>query len=91
MGSGTPGRSPAAPRHPRPPRWAGTLLLLHDGALSRLARAATTPGLPGDDPLAPARGSPRSGSGRAGRARAGPDRAAGAGQGALGIMIHRAM
>lgn len=34
---------------------AATLLLLYDGALSRFARAATTPGLPGDDPLPRAR------------------------------------
>ncbi|SDF00319.1 transcriptional regulator, TetR family [Blastococcus aurantiacus] len=34
---------------------AATLLLLYDGALSRYARGATTPGLPGGDPLARAR------------------------------------
>jgi AcrR family transcriptional regulator len=34
---------------------AATLLLLYDGALNRFARAATTPGLPGDDPLVRAR------------------------------------
>lgn len=34
---------------------AATLLLLYDGALSRFARTATTPGLPRDDPLARAR------------------------------------
>ncbi|TKJ22204.1 TetR family transcriptional regulator [Blastococcus sp. CCUG 61487] len=34
---------------------AAALLLLYDGALSRSARAATTPGLPDDDPLARAR------------------------------------
>jgi AcrR family transcriptional regulator len=34
---------------------AATLLLLYDGALSRFARAATTPELPSDDPLARAR------------------------------------
>ncbi|MGY2130254.1 TetR/AcrR family transcriptional regulator [Blastococcus sp. SYSU DS0617] len=34
---------------------AATLLLLYDGALNRFARAATTPGLPADDPLARAR------------------------------------
>ena len=34
---------------------AATLLLLYDGALSRFARAATTPELPGDDPLVRAR------------------------------------
>jgi AcrR family transcriptional regulator len=34
---------------------AATLLLLYDGALSRYARGATTPGLPGGDPLARSR------------------------------------
>lgn len=34
---------------------AATLLLLYDGALNRFARAATTPGLPSDDPLIRAR------------------------------------
>ena len=34
---------------------AATLLLFYDGALNRLARAATTPDLPGDDPVARAR------------------------------------
>lgn len=34
---------------------AATLLLLYDGVLSRYARAATTPGLPTDDPLGRAR------------------------------------
>jgi AcrR family transcriptional regulator len=34
---------------------AATLLLLYDGALNRLARAATTPGLPADDAVARAR------------------------------------
>ncbi|NEK58736.1 TetR/AcrR family transcriptional regulator [Geodermatophilus sabuli] len=34
---------------------AATLLLLYDGALGRFARAATTPGLPADDPLVRAR------------------------------------
>ncbi|RZU32097.1 TetR/AcrR family transcriptional regulator [Blastococcus saxobsidens] len=38
-----------------PEEAAATLLLLYDGALNRFARAATTPGLPGDDPLARAR------------------------------------
>jgi AcrR family transcriptional regulator len=40
---------------PDPVDAAATLLLLYDGALNRFARAATTPGLPGDDPLARAR------------------------------------
>ena len=34
---------------------AATLLLFYDGALNRFARAATTPGLPSDDPLVRAR------------------------------------
>ena len=34
---------------------AATLLLFYDGALNRFARAATTPGLPSDDPLVLAR------------------------------------
>lgn len=34
---------------------ADTLLVLYDGALNRLARTATTPDLPADDPLARAR------------------------------------
>jgi AcrR family transcriptional regulator len=34
---------------------AATLLLFYDGALNRFARAATTPGLPSDDPLMRAR------------------------------------
>jgi AcrR family transcriptional regulator len=34
---------------------AATLLLFYDGALNRFARAATTPGLPGDDALIRAR------------------------------------
>ena len=38
-----------------PEEAAATLLLLYDGALNRFARAATTPGLPGDDPLVRAR------------------------------------
>jgi AcrR family transcriptional regulator len=38
-----------------PDEAAATLLLLYDGALNRFARAATTPDLPGDDPLARAR------------------------------------
>ena len=38
-----------------PDEAAATLLLLYDGALNRFARAATTPGLPGDDPLVRAR------------------------------------
>lgn len=37
---------------PDPDDAADTLLLFYDGALNRFARAATTPGLPGDDPLA---------------------------------------
>ncbi|WP_369138985.1 TetR/AcrR family transcriptional regulator [Modestobacter versicolor] len=40
---------------PDPDDAAATLLLLYDGALSRLARAATTPALPGDDPVTRAR------------------------------------
>ena len=38
-----------------PAEVAATLLLFYDGALSRFARAATTPGLPDDDPVARAR------------------------------------
>lgn len=38
-----------------PDELAATLLLLYDGALSRYARGATTPGLPGGDPLVRAR------------------------------------
>jgi AcrR family transcriptional regulator len=38
-----------------PDELAATLLLLYDGALSRYARGATTPGLPGGDPLPRAR------------------------------------
>jgi len=34
---------------------AATLLLFYDGVLNRFARAATTPGLPSDDPLGRAR------------------------------------
>ncbi|MBB3085661.1 TetR/AcrR family transcriptional regulator [Geodermatophilus sabuli] len=40
---------------PDPDDAAATLLLLYDGALDRFARAATTPGLPDDDPLVRAR------------------------------------
>lgn len=40
---------------PDPDGLAATLLLLYDGVLNRFARAATTPGLPADDPLARAR------------------------------------
>jgi AcrR family transcriptional regulator len=40
---------------PGPDDVAATLLLCYDGALARSARAATTPALPGDDPIARAR------------------------------------
>lgn len=39
----------------RPADLADSLVLLYDGALNRLARTATTPDLPADDPLARAR------------------------------------
>lgn len=45
----------AAAGAPDPADLADSLVLLYDGALNRLARAATTPGLPADDPLVRAR------------------------------------
>jgi AcrR family transcriptional regulator len=45
----------SAARLENPDDAAATLLLLYDGALNRYARAATTPSLPGDDPVGRAR------------------------------------